>query len=307
MSLVIILLKQNLLMLLYLVVGYFLFCKKLVSVQGSADLGRMLLYIVMPMAILKSYLTDFSVEKLIGLGISAAGAALSLLLAILISRLLFKKEEDVERFGTAFSNAGFIGIPLVQMTLGAEAVFYVASFVSLLNILQWTYGVVILSGNRNAISVKKLRTNPILLSFVAGLICFGFSVQLPDMLTSFVGNLAAMNGPLAMIVLGTYLAQTPLKTLFTEKIVYKTAAVRLIIIPILTVLLMFPFSKAYSTICLTILIAASAPIGSNVAIFAQLYHRDYTQAVKEVCLSTLLCIATMPLIIGFATILYGIA
>lgn len=48
----------------------------------------------------------------------------------------------------------------------------------------------------------------------------------------------------------------------------------------------------------TILILAAAPIGSNVAVYAQLYGCDYKQAVKEVVLSTLLCILTMPVIIG---------
>ena len=52
----------------------------------------------------------------------------------LLSRLFFSADQATERFGAAFSNAGFIGIPLVQMTFGNEAVFYVSSFVALLNI-----------------------------------------------------------------------------------------------------------------------------------------------------------------------------
>lgn len=55
MAFVLLLIRQNLLMLCYLAVGYFLYRKKLITVQGSADLGRMLLYVVMPMAIIKSY------------------------------------------------------------------------------------------------------------------------------------------------------------------------------------------------------------------------------------------------------------
>ena len=53
MDFVFLLVRQNLLMLCYLTVGYFLYRKKLITVQGSADLGRMLLYVVMPMAIIK--------------------------------------------------------------------------------------------------------------------------------------------------------------------------------------------------------------------------------------------------------------
>lgn len=297
---ILLLLKQNIIMFLYLVIGYILFKKKFVGKSGSADIGRMLLYLVMPVAILRSYAVDFTIERLQGLVLSFAAAFLSLILAVIISRICFKKEETIERFGAAFSNAGFIGIPLVQMSLGEEAVFYVASFVTILNILQWTYGVYTMTGDRSAVSFAKIRTNPIVISFLAGIIVFFLPVTLPSVLNSVSGTVASMNGPLAMIVLGVYLAQIPLKSLFTEGIVYKCILVRLILIPTLTMMLMFIFPPQFRMIKLTILIAAAAPIGSNVAIFAQLYGRDYTRAVKEVCMSTLFCIITLPVIIGIA-------
>lgn len=300
MDFIILLLKQNILMFLYLLIGYFLFRKKLIGISGSADIGRMLLHIVMPAAILKAYMTSYTPERLIGLVLSFLAALLALLLAIFISRIFFKKEQAIERFGAAFSNAGFIGIPLVQMTLGEEAVFYISSFVALLNILQWTYGVFILTGGRNTFSFQKLRTNPVILSFLGGLLLFFLPVRLPDLLTGMIGSLAAMNGPLAMIVLGTYLAQVSPGSLFKERLAYRSSFVRLILIPVLTIILLGFFPAEYHTLKLAVLIAASAPIGSNVAIFAQLYGQDYTRAVKEVCLSTLLCMITLPLITGLA-------
>ena len=300
MDFIILLLKQNILMFLYLLIGYFLFRKKLIGISGSADIGRMLLHIVMPAAIIKAYMTSYTPERLIGLVLSFLAALLALLLAIFISRIFFKKEQAIERFGAAFSNAGFIGIPLVQMTLGEEAVFYISSFVALLNILQWTYGVFILTGDRNTFSFQKLRTNPVILSFLGGLLLFFLPVRLPDLLTGMIGSLAAMNGPLAMIVLGTYLAQVSPGSLFKERLAYRSSFVRLILIPVLTIILLGFFPAEYHTLKLAVLIAASAPIGSNVAIFAQLYGQDYTRAVKEVCLSTLLCMITLPLITGLA-------
>lgn len=300
MEIIILLLKQNLVMFLYLVIGYFLYKKKLVSTQGSADIGRILLYAVMPVAILKSYFAEFSIERLEGLAVSFLAALLSLLLSIAVSRIAFTKEQGIERFGAAFSNAGFIGIPLVQMTLGEEAVFYVSSFVALLNILQWTYGLVTITGDRSLVSAKRLRTNPIILSFLAGIAMFLLPVTLPETLRNVVGTIASMNGPLAMIVLGVYLGQVPLRSLFAGKVVYRCTIVRLIVIPILTIALMYVFPVKYHMMKLTILIAASAPVGSNVAIFAQLYQQDYMQAVKEICLSTLLCIISLPLILGIA-------
>ena len=54
---------------------------------------------------------------------------------------------------------------------------------------------------------------------------------------------------------------------------------------------------------LAVIIAASAPIGSNVAVFAQIYDLDYTYAVKTVCLTTILSVVSMPFIIGSAFLL----
>ena len=159
MKFAILLFNQNLIMLFYLLIGYFLMRRKLVGLQGSSDIARLLLYIVMPTAILNSYQTTFTMEKLKALGISFSAAALALCLSILLSRLFFSADQATERFGAAFSNAGFIGIPLVQMTFGNEAVFYVSSFVALLNILQWTYGVMLLTGDRKYLSFQKIRTN----------------------------------------------------------------------------------------------------------------------------------------------------
>ncbi len=300
MEIVVLLLRQNLVMLVYMMIGYFLYKKKLVSAGGSADIGRILLYIVMPAAILKSYLADFSQERLEGLFVSFLAALLSLLLSIAAARIAFSKEQGIERFGAAFSNAGFIGIPLVQMTLGEEAVFYVSSYVALLNILQWTYGLVTITGDRSLISVKRLRTNPIILSFLAGIALFLLPVSLPETAENVVGTIAAMNGPLAMIVLGVYLGQVPLRSLFSGRVVYRCVLMRLIVIPVLTMALLFVFPEKYHMLKLTILIAASAPVGSNVSIFAQLYGQDYMQSVKEVTFSTLLCIITLPLILGIA-------
>lgn len=300
MEIITILFRQNIVMMIYLLIGYFLYKKKLVSTQGSGDLGRLLLYVVMPIAIVKSYLAEFSMDMLAGLGISFAAALLSLILAVAVSKLTFGEKYTIEHFGAAFSNAGFIGIPLVQNVLGEEAVFYVSSFVAILNILQWTYGVYIMTEDKSVITFKKIRTNPIVISFIVGLLLFFLPITLPDMLTGMIGTIASMNGPLAMIVLGVYLGQVPLKDLFTDKIVYLCALIRLIVIPALTIALLTLLPKEYLTLKLTILIAASAPVGSNVAIFAQLYGKEYTQAVKDVCLSTILCIATMPVMIGIA-------
>lgn len=290
------LIRQNIIMALYMALGYFLYKKKIITKAGSGDIGKMLLNLVMPMAIIKSYIRDFSRDLFQGFLISFVISLAALILAIMISTVCFQKKSVIKQFGAAFSNAGFIGIPLVQMVLGEEAVFYVASFVALLNILQWTYGVFIFTRDKSVISLKKIATNPIVLALCAGLLLFFLPVTVPAEINTVISTLASMNGPLAMIVLGTYLAQIKFTELFKTKETYLCTAVRLLLIPAATVCLMLIIPDRFETMRLALLFAAAAPVGANVAIFAQIYGQDYTEAVKDVCLSTVLSIVTMPVI-----------
>ena len=294
------LIRQNIIMLCYLAAGFILYKKNILTKNGSGDMGKLLLYLIMPSAIINSYMRQYSREMLEGFLISFAAALGTLIISMVLSAVIFRSMSSVRQFGAAFSNAGFIGIPLVQATIGEEAVFYVASFVALLNIFQWTYGVFIMTRDKNTISLKKLLTNPIVLSLVIGLALFFFSVPLPDEITGIVKTLSSMNGPLAMIVLGTYLAQIPLRELFTDRQSYLCVLSRLALIPCLTILVLSLIPSSYGVIRLSVLLAAAAPVGSNVAIFAQLYGKNYTDAVKDVCLSTFLSIFIMPCIVGIA-------
>lgn len=303
MELSMIILKQIVLMFIYMMIGFLLYKKKFVTKQGSKELGLILLYVILPVVIVKAYLVTFSEELLRGLALSFAASLLVLLLSMLLSRIVFRSKYPIEQFSSAFSNAGFIGIPLVEMTFNdSMAVFYVSSFVALLNILQWTYGIVVMTGKRDSIAPKKITTNPIVISFIVGIILFFLPVELPEVLNSAVAAVSSMNAPVAMIILGTYLAQMKLRELFTDRMVYLCAVMRLIVIPLATaaVLALIPGNEMLK---MSVLIVAATPVGSNVAIFAQMEDMDYTQAVKDICLSTLLCIVTIPLVVSAAGVI----
>ena len=298
-----IILKQIVLMFIYMMIGFLLYKKKFVTKQGSKELGLILLYVILPVVIVKAYLVTFSAELLRGLALSFAASLLVLLLSMLLSRVVFRSRYPIEQFSSAFSNAGFIGIPLVEMTFNdSMAVFYVSSFVALLNILQWTYGIVVMTGKKDSIAPKKITTNPIVISFLLGIILFFLPVELPEVLNSAVTAISSMNAPVAMIILGTYLAQMKLRELFTDRMVYLCALMRLVLIPLVTaaVLALIPGNEMLK---MSILIVAATPVGSNVAIFAQMAGVDYTQAVKDICLSTLLCIVTIPLVVSAAGVI----
>lgn len=295
MATVFIVLRQIVIMFVYMAIGGLLFQKGLITKEGSKSLANLLLYAVLPCVVVKSFCVARTPERMSGLLVSFLAALGILLLAMAVSHLLFKKN-PIDDFGAAFSNAGFMGFPLVAAVQGSEAIFYAAGFVALLNALQWTYGQSLISGDPGYRSPKAILKNPLVLSLLLGILIFCFELPVPAIASDLLAALAALNAPLAMVILGVYLAQTDAKTLFNDPHLYVVAAARLVLIPLLTARMLKLLPAQYAAITTTLVIVAAAPIGSNVAVYAQKLGKDYAYAVRGVCLSTLLSAITMPLL-----------
>ena len=303
MEFALIIFKQTLLMSLYMLIGYLLYRGKKIDAAGSRSLAALLVWASIPATIIKSCLVPYSSARMLQMALCFLLGAVVLAVAMLISRLCFRKDA-VSQFGASFSNAGFIGIPLVQASLGDEAVFFLIGIIVLLNILQFTYGVKLLKGGEVKLSVKSVLLNPIALAAIIGVALFAARLgnSLPPLFTGLISGVAALNAPLAMIVLGVYLAQTKLSHLVTSRKLYLFSAVRLLLIPCLTipVLALLPGDPALK---MAIMIAAAAPAGANVAVYCQLYGCDYGYACETVTQSTILSIVTLPLITALAGLL----
>lgn len=299
MATVFIVLRQSIIMFVYMAIGGLLFKKGLITKEGSKSLANLLLYAVLPCVVVKSFCVARTPERMSGLLVSFLAALGILLLAMAVSHLLFQKN-PIDDFGAAFSNAGFMGFPLVAAVQGSEAIFYAAGFVALLNALQWTYGQSLISGDPSYRSPKAILKNPLVLSLLLGLLIFCFELPVPAIASDLLAALAALNAPLAMVILGVYLAQTDARTLFNDPHLYVVAAARLVLIPLLTAWMLKLLPAQYAAITTTLVIVAAAPIGSNVAVYAQKLGKDYAYAVRGVCLSTLLSAITMPLLMLFA-------
>lgn len=298
-----ILVSQLITMFLYMVVGYLLFRNELITETGSKALSNLLLYVILPCVILRSFAQNNSPEKSVALIISLALAALALLLAMIVSFLIFRKN-PVANFGSAFSNAGFMGLPLISAVLGQDAVFYIAGMIALLNILQWTYGQAVLAGSLRQLSIKGVVGNPLVISFALGLLLYALSVSLPKQLFSAIDTLASCNGPVAMIVLGVMLGKVPFRQIFRSISAWQVSAVRLLLIPGVTLLMLSCFSSTSVDMRIAILIAAAAPVGSNLAVYVQKQGQNSGESVKMICLSTILSAITMPFILLLAAFLW---
>ena len=157
-----------------------------------------------------------------------------------------------------------------------------------------------MTGDRETIRIKTIVTNPVVLSFFGGLLLFFLRIPVPQVIVSTLSSIGSMNTPLAMIILGTYLAKMNFREMFMVKSAYVCTALRLILIPAATLLVLSLIPGVKTEIKQVILIACGTPVGSNIAIFAKQYEKDYKLSVVTVCLSTICCIVTVPVFYMFA-------
>ena len=118
--------------------------------------------------------------------------------------------------------------------------FYIAGFVALLNILQWTYGQAIL-GDAQAAKPLGVLKNPLVIAFAVGLLLYFLPITLPVIFTNAVSSVAACNAPVAMVILGVLLGNISPKRMFLSKEAWLVGGVRLLLIPLLTLLLLKAF------------------------------------------------------------------
>lgn len=293
---IIVLLRQIAIMAILVAIGIVLRRKNFLSTQGSKELGNILLRVIIPCVILKSYVIDYSQKRLIELCISTLLAFIGFVLAMLLAYIIYGKRSRIENFSAAFCNAGFIGIPLAQAITGEAGAFYVASTVALLNLFQWTYGVYIMTDKREAISVKVIIKNPVLIAFAGGILLFVAKIPVPGLLRDSLSYVSNMNTPVAMILLGTYMAKFTPKIIASKKVI-GCVLVRLIVIPAVTLLVFSLLPIANYDLIIAVYLAIITPVGTNICVFAQQYECDYELSVGTVCLSTALSVITIPVLV----------
>lgn len=290
-------------MFIFMGIGTLLYRKKYITEEGSKTLANLLIRLVLPCVIINGFLTERTGEKLKMFFISFLMAAVLLTLSVIVSRIAFKKD-PIAHFASSFSNPGFFGIPLIMAILSGEAVFYVAPFIACLNIGQWTYGVAQLKGEKVKVNVKNILLSPFMIAFIAGLVLFLLNIPVPGIFRDVISGAAGLNTPISMMVSGVYLAKVDLKKMIARKSLYSVSALRLLLIPVISAVIISLVPNTYMDLKLSILIASACPVGSNVAVYAQLHGKDYAYAVETVVMSTVFSVITIPVIISVMQMLW---
>ncbi len=284
-------------------VGFLCGKTKMLTEKAVKSITDIVLYIVCPCVIVQNFIRPYSSDMLGGL-LTAASAALCIhIVSIVIAMLVFHdkipEKNRVYRFALIFSNCGYMSLPMQQAILGSDGVFFGAVYIVIFNVVMWTFGVWLSSGDGKSVSAKKILLNPCIIGMAVGLVIFLMSIPIPEIISQPVTFLANLNTPLPMLVVGFYLSQTKILDAFRDGKGFVCVLFRLIVIPLLAFGGMM-LCGIRGTVLITCVIAASAPAAAATTMFAAKFDNDAKLSVNLVTLSTLLSVITMPLIVGFA-------
>ena len=175
--------------------------------------------------------------------------------------------------------------------------FYGSAYLAVFNILNWTHGIYLYTQDRKSLSLKKILINPGVIGVVIGLALFFARIRLPGVLYTAVDYMAGLNTPLAMLLLGVFLADVNFSTALKNGRLYLVSFVRLVLVPVIGILLLkLPFVGA--AVAVAVLIPAACPSATAAALFAAKYDLDAGYASEIVALNTLMSIVTIPLIVA---------
>ncbi len=284
----------------FMFIGFISNKLKILTQDANNYITDLLVKVISPIVIFVSYQRDYDSQLLTNLGIAAMLSFLAFLISIGLGYLLIpQKNIDhhvVERFSVIYPNLGFMGLPLVNAVLGSEGVLYVTASMAVFNLFCWTQGVIMMSGTCSLKDMLKKLLSPSIIAVVVSLACFLLRIKLPNIFLNPLQSISDTNTPLAMIVIGSTIAQTNLLQTFTKPKLYYTAICRLLIIPAVT-FIVFYFLHTEYLVSSAVMLAMSCPTATFCVIFSIIYKKDYRYASEIVASSTLFSMATLPLVV----------
>ena len=298
---------QSVLLLFLLMIPGFLLRKFRIGGETlPRDLSNIILYVAQPAMIVVAFIRDFDKE----VAFNAAGVLIFSFIAhtifYLIARMLFRSAPHgiakIYRFGVIFSNAGYMGIPLIKAIFDDSAAIYASVYIIAFNFFTWSLGCLIYSEDKSYISPKKMFINPATIPIYIGVLIFLLPINqyVPGVVHNALNMFSNVVAPLSMMLIGMLLADVKLKTAFIDRYLWEALAVRLLVFPALiwVVVWLVSLTGLYNSEIATAvtLICAATPSAAATGMFATKFGCDTQTASKFVSISTIFSVLTMPVV-----------
>ena len=297
--------------------GLILVKTKILKPEDSGVLSKLLIWVGMPFMILSCALdlelnADVAVSILIAFAIGIA----YVLIYFLASDPLTKMEKNEKtrgamRFALVFPNNGFLGLPLAAAVFGAssQVMAFLVVMNTACNLLMYTLGAYLVSGDKHQMDFKKAVFNPVLIAFILGIVLnlLGVGDKVPE-ISSYCLNLKNIVAPISMTILGMKLGGIEFTKLFTSGKNYLVAAIRLLLFPVVVVALVYIGHRwlgLAEAMVFAAFISVSMPCSGSTSAFADAYGGDSESAVSFTLAATVLSVITIPLLYGLLCAIVG--
>ena len=298
---------ESVLLLMLMIIPGFIMRKTGLADDGlSKGFANTILYITQPAMISVAFIRDFDKDILyIAVGVlifSFVAHALFYFIALHLFKNAEKEIRKVLQFGVVFSNAGYMGIPLIIAILGDYAAIYASVYIIGFNVFSWSLGCLIYSEDKKYISPRKIFINAASIPTYIGILVFVLPINnyIPLVVVDGLDMLKNTVAPMSMMLIGMRLAQVNFKGIFKDKYMPAGTVVRLIIFPALiwVIMRLVSLTGIYvsETAMTVVLICAATPCAAMTGMFAEKFNGDAIYASKFVSITTLLSVATMPLV-----------
>lgn len=277
-------------------VGFLVKKINLISDQGQKNINTLVLNVVLPCNIVKSFMVDLQSDMVRDLTSMMLLSILVQVIFVVYGKILFRKQPAGKKaclqYGTICSNAGFLGNPVAEGVFGGYGLVLASVFLIPMRIMMWSEGLAAFSGTSDKkATLKKVCTHPCIIACVIGILVMVTGYRFPVPVTNTISSLGSCNTALSMMVIGMILSRVDFRE-FADLTVLNYSLHRLILLPILILLvcLVLPLSHPVKGVCVLL---SAMPAGATTSILASNYEMEPEFAAKMVIVSTVLSIPTI--------------
>lgn len=288
-------------------VGFVAGRAKVVGQNASADFTSFLMKVTLPCTIFSSMIREYDSNLIrdcliiFVLGLLFFGGFMLINLRVAPLFRVGEKRRNVWVLSVSLCNIGFMGFPLIKAIFGDDGLFLASIMNLAYNMVAYSLGVKVIcmgSGDGAGTNWKKILLTNNNYAVVLGLFFFITQLPLPSQVMTVVNYFGNITTPLSMFLIGLSLAGGKISEVFRDKDVITCTAMRLIIMPLVSIgiLKLLPLPEG-SILMGVVTVIMAMPCPSVALMLSQQYGGDTDLAARSIFLSSLCCIATIPLML----------
>ena len=288
--------EQVLLLLLFISIGYTLGKTKLANFSHTKILSVLGVYVFIPCNIFRTFSNNFTVDYLSEkYPLILAGLAIVVLMTLLsfpFGKLMAKDsyQQAIYRYSFVMPNYGYVGFALASGIFGDGMLLNVMLFTLPMSFYTYTLGFCSLT--RSPLKLKKIISPANIAILIGGTIGL-LGIPLPKVVDTLASRATSCMGPVSMLLTGIVIAEYKLSDLFTNTRAYVMSVLRLVVIPVSIAGVMTLLGLR--ELVPTVLLIQAMPCGMNTIVFPKLVGEDCRTGAALTCITSLLCVATIPL------------